>query len=121
MQGSNCLASLLKLSPNNEQSDAPAFDASRGASLCRAADLVFDHRQQEEHQKLLQRMRRPSLGKFKSNSPRHRLLSALHGFYRYSRTTGGELQKIKEMFEKNMKKEKRDVRSALSQNTILLT
>lgn len=48
-------------------------------------------------------------GDLKQGSPRHRLLTALHGFYRYQRTAGGEIDKIRQAFEKNVKKEKREV------------
>ncbi|KAL1960798.1 hypothetical protein VTO42DRAFT_6628 [Malbranchea cinnamomea] len=87
----------------------PLSPASRPASTCHFSHIGSSHRHREEHKKLLQRMRKPSNGKLKANSPRHRLLTALHGFYRYQRTAGGELQRIREAYEKNIKKEKREL------------
>jgi hypothetical protein len=109
--GANILAYLRPTTRPSAVVEIPTPSASSHTNgACHPVTLYgTDSRQREEHQKLLQRMQRGKGGELKTDGPRHRLLKALHGFYRYRRTAEAELDKIKFSFETYISKHKRQV------------
>jgi hypothetical protein len=110
--GANLLSYLRPANRARVATEIPSPSApSHPIGACHPDTLYgSDTRQREERQKLLQRMQRGKGGELETDSPRHRLLKALHGFCRYRRTAEAELDKIQSSFESYISKDKRQVK-----------
>ena len=67
---------------------------------------VIPRRNVEEKERLLKRLSK-STGKWNNHHPRHRLLDALHGFERYFERQNEELDRLKGLYKKASKPQKK--------------
>ncbi|KAK2765115.1 hypothetical protein FQN54_008814 [Arachnomyces sp. PD_36] len=78
-------------------------------------------RHSEEKARLLKRLNKTN-GNYNSKHPRHRLLTALHGFYRYRQRSLDELNRIKDLYGHAPKAHKKLVESVVGyENNIQTT
>lgn len=70
------------------------------------APSVVSQRSVEEKERLLKRLSK-STGKWNNHHPRHRLLDALHGFERYFERQNEELDRLKGLYKKATKPQKK--------------
>ncbi|PGH11944.1 hypothetical protein AJ80_06909 [Polytolypa hystricis UAMH7299] len=67
----------------------------------------------EEKVQLLTRLQKSS-GTYDVHHPRHRLLTALHGFYRYKQRSDDELKRVRDLYGKVTKRQKQVIESTIN-------
>jgi|SRR5688572_14674571 hypothetical protein len=89
---------LTFLQPTLESEDDQDNDLENGFEL--------SQRHVEEKERLLKQLSK-SNGKWNNNHPRHRLLDALHGFSRYYARQNEEIERLKGLYKKVTKSQKK--------------
>ncbi|KAE8154287.1 N2227-like protein-domain-containing protein [Aspergillus avenaceus] len=92
---------------------APGLDTVTHVYVTNVTYMDADtSRQEEEYSRLQHRLQR-STGKWDSSHPRHRLLTALHGYHRYRERNLVETKKWRDWYKKAPKRQRSMVESAV--------